>query len=174
MPRASRGELDARIDATEFARLYHDTKAFSPELARGLRRNLRDAGKIGMRAAQQQIRSAPTRGRQHTGLRQRIAAGMTVQVATSMRGRAGVFIRATTRRMPDWQKPMVRVYNQPRFRHPVFARTRLFGLRSVWVTQTGHPYFDRPIEGETRKMQDLVQRALDEAIDKIAQEGPTT
>jgi hypothetical protein len=53
---------------------------------------------------------------------------------------------------------MVRAWNRPSFRHPVY------GNRETWVTQTGHPYFESTILQHRVDVQLAILRALQDAI----------
>jgi hypothetical protein len=154
---ASRGEF--RIDTRDLGKLIRDVKRFDPALATALRRNIRIAAKDAADAVKQAVLAGPTSGRKDTGLRAGIAAGVKVQVATGAKLN-GVYIRATSTRLPAGQAKLVRAYNKPTFRHPVYGRGK-------WVDQPGHPYFDRPILDREPVVRIAIEKAIDEAIAAI-------
>lgn len=101
----------------------------------------------------------PARGKKHTGLRARVAAGVRVQP-----GRQGVRIVATA---PLGERGLPRgLDNGPRgWRHPVY------GNRDVWVQQRGGSWFREPIAEEHDSVERRLTDVLEQMADNIANAG---
>jgi hypothetical protein len=69
----------------------------------------------------------------------------------------GVYIVASGKSLPESQRRLVRSFNRPTFRHPVF------GDRTSWVVQQGHPYFDKTIEAKEPEVRKAIEDAIDTA-----------
>lgn len=139
------------------------------ELAKRLRRELRETAKPLVPAIRQNIRSLPSqnqnrrRGRPST--RAQLARAVTLQVRTSG-DRAGVSVFMSPRKMPDGKKGLPgyfeRVPGKTRLRHPTF------GNREAWVTQLVpiQGYFSRT----TRDVEDDARRRAGQVVDDLARE----
>lgn len=103
----------------------------------------------------------PARGKKHTGLRARLAAGVEVQPNV---GRNSVRIVATA---PLGERGLPRgMDNGPRgFRHPVY------GNRDVWVQQRGGSWFREPIAEEGDAVERRLTNVLEQMADNIANAG---
>lgn len=135
----------------------NDAKAFDKDLALRLKRNIRDAAKPVVAEVKRKAQEAPPGGgRRSVGTRAAIARGVGVRIGTGKRG-GSVTIAASPRYLPPERRAMVRAYNAPSFRHPVF------GNRDVWRSQSGNPYFGSVILANAGKLRAAVEAALNEA-----------
>lgn len=100
------------------------------------------------------IRSLPSAGTGHTGLREKTARG--VQVKVSVAGpRVGARVRVDPRLFPDGAKALPkRLEGIGRWRHPVY------GNRDVWVNQEPHPFFYRTLLPHLVRMQHEITKIL--------------
>jgi hypothetical protein len=139
MPSGDQG-IELTIDPQEWYRFKQKIDAIDPELARALRRRIRNAGNIAALAVKAAL-AEPTPGGTPLGSeagRQALIQATRVSVSFG-KAAAGARIMTTSARLPQVQKGLLKVYNKTSFRHPVF------GDRNVWVTQEGHPYFGAAI-----------------------------
>jgi hypothetical protein len=109
--------------------------------------------------ARQRVRQLPTRGRGHTGLRERVAAGVRV---TGVSG----FYRITTS-MPSGQEIIPRgLDRRAGWTHPVFGNpwsVRQRPLRSGWFMDS--------FQDEQSDMSDELEDVLEDSADTIAAAG---
>lgn len=100
--------------------------------------------------------------RNHTGLRQNIARGVSVSINSSG-NRAGVRISSSALFLTPSQRAhgMNRVYNLETFRHPVF------GKRNT-AAQHGIRWFYGPIESKKNAITDAVVRAMQDTADEVS------
>lgn len=154
-----RGEI--RVDAKDLRTLLGAAKDFDKSLATGLRRNIRAAANIAAEDSRREIRSAPSTGRDSHAMRQGIAKGIRVQVATGTRIN-GVFIKSTGSGLPAKSRSLARAMDKPSFRHPVF------GNRQKWQPQKGHPYFRTVISRHLITVNRAVERAVGDALEVMA------
>ena len=160
-----------RIDASEFAELLNDVKAFDKKLGNAIRKRVRDAGKPMVKKMQAAVtepkskRSArivtvrTKRGKQveeRTNTSAAVARGIAFKIDTG-RNPGGRFT-ASGKHLPEGRKPMFRALNKATFRHPVF------GNRGQWANQAGRPYFGSVVLAE----QDALRKAISEALDDAA------
>lgn len=153
-------ELD--VETREFVELSQHLAKFAPELRKQMRKRLTTAARPAVKAVRAEVRSAPTAGGQSRGLRAGIAKGIRTDLSDRGNRFVGLRIRATSSGLSASQKGMQRKYNLPSFRHPVF------GDRSVWVEQAGHPYFYEPIRKHHPAMRAAFEAAVAEAVAEIA------
>lgn len=136
------GTVDIQVQVPDFRALMLRAKEFDRALSTNLRREIRNAAKD-MRDAM--AAEAVAGSYEHeTGMRQAVAAGLTVSILTGSARSAGVVIRATTGALPPGKKAMARAWNKQKWRHPVYVRGEdglLHEDRSDWVDEEGHPYF---------------------------------
>ena len=166
MPRASggTGAVEFRTDTSDFKRLFDRSSQVDKVLQRGLRRNIRQAAEIAASDVRRTVMQTPrSSGRgPHTGLRQRLAGGVKVQVMTG-NTRIGVALVASAAGLPPEQKSLVRAYGRPGgWRHPVRGNT------DVWVTQVGRPGWPRTtVQAHRDEMTRAVTAAMQEAADSL-------
>jgi hypothetical protein len=159
---ASGDGLEIRLDPASFGRLMRAARAYDAELAKAVRKRLRVAANEGVKDVKQRLLSRPF----HTdaGLAAGLAAGTRVSIKTGIKT-GGVSIVTTGSRLPAGKQAMVRAYDKPSFRHPVF------GNRDVWVTQAGRPYFGAVLDERKPAMRAAVEQALADAAATL--EGAT-
>ncbi|UBU11601.1 hypothetical protein [Nonomuraea gerenzanensis] len=147
--------------AFQFGREWKDVNrrlrhAGEKDLARELRKAVREAAKPGRNAAKLAARAIPVKGPRSTGLRRRMARGVGIQ-ADARR------VRIVTR-MPSGLEMLPRGFDTAKgWRHPVF------GNRERWVTQPGHPWFRQTIAKTAPKAREEMKQAMDRVAARIAQ-----
>lgn len=156
-----RGDGEYRIDAHEFSALFREVKAFDNELAKQLRRELREAAKPAIADVRSEVRSLPTKGGRTSGVRNAVAQGVGLRVSTAKRG-GSVTIAASNRRLSPRHRAMNRLLNQRSWRHPVFGNRN-----AAWVQQSSTPYFETTILRRSNELRDAVLRAVARAYESI-------
>lgn len=148
-------------DAEQFRALFGKTSQVEPKLKAALRKRMKAAADLAAADVRSEVTKAPrSHGRGSRGLRKGIAAGIKVTISASPT-KVGVAIQATSSKMPlTDMKPLVRAYNKPTFRHPVFGT-------GTWVQQPGRPYFKKPIEARQGDVQAAVEAAMRDAIESL-------
>ncbi|MFE0101154.1 hypothetical protein [Streptomyces sp. NPDC059009] len=132
------------------------------KLRKGLERSVRPA----VADAKRRVRSIPTHGAAHTGLRRRVARGVAIQARTSR----SPILRVTTS-MADPQERNLPLYldDPSGWRHPVFAMP---GRDRVWVHQdTGGSWFRETFAEHRPEIQRSLREVLDGAAETIAAAG---
>lgn len=94
----------------------------------------------------------------HTGLRAGIAAGVKVGIRAG--NDPGVRITSGSTGLRPDQYRMNRTYNQPTFKHPVFGHGS--------AKQAGKEWFQKPIEKTKPQITEAVQKAMEEAAERLA------
>lgn len=148
------------VDAQDFRKVLLATKEFEPALYKALRARLRTIGRDLIGDMQGELGSGELSGPIAGGLKASISKGNV-----NAKG-AGLRIRATSKLLPDGKKVMLKAYNRPAFRHPVFGDT------NVWIQQPGRPYFGSVITARRQQVADDVRLALAEAIRDMIAKGP--
>ncbi|UNZ20628.1 hypothetical protein [Streptomyces sp. 891-h] len=150
--------IDVRVrgggDLARLARQVRD--AGGPQLRRQLTSGVRAEVQLLVPAVRQAALAIPAKGPKHSGLRQRLARAVTVNVRTTGR-HAGVSISVDPKKMPWGEKALPALMEgeavvrgrraDTRWRHPVYGR-------DVWVQQEPHPFFYktvRPLAVKTRR-----------------------
>lgn len=146
-------DFRVQFDPASFRDFVTSAKKAAPAIGTAMRRNLRHAGDNTIRDMRRVVASGPGRGR--TGVQAGIQAGLRTAVATEKRTQ-GVRITGTAARIPEGHKPMLRLYNKPSFRHPVFGS-------GTWVVQRGRPYFGSVIKPHEPEITEAVFDALEDA-----------
>lgn len=132
--------LTLRLDTSDWQTLSRDLRTFAPELLLELRRELRSAGEIGVRAVRETLaQPSPDGGPDDGRYRQALAAAAKVSLSFSARS-AGVSISTNNKQIPEAHQAIMRAYNKDSFRHPVFDNP------AQWVEQRGRPYFGEVFE----------------------------
>lgn len=146
----SRGDLKVGLELNpqSFRGLMAAIKEFDPALATATRRRLRKAGEAVIPDMRARV-LAGGRGPTH----QAVARAIRTRVLTGKR-RQGVQIQSAG-------GAMARMFNKPKWRHP------LFGNKTVWYEQTGHPYFGNTIRGHEDELRQAVLDALGDALDAM-------
>lgn len=154
--------VELHVDQRQLAVLQRNLKeAADKGLTRELRKGLRAAAKPLADAERAAARGLPARGQKSSGLRDRMAAAVTVRYSSSKRN-PGVRVHIPKRKMPPKEKNLPRHTQSPQgWRHPVY------GNREVWVQQVMAPgwWMDaaRPHWGNAR-------REINAAVDRVAQQ----
>lgn len=149
-------------EAEQFNALFGKTSAVEPKLKAALRKRMKAAGDVAAAGVKAEVTQSPrSKGRRarHRGLRSGIAAGVKVTLSSSA-SKVGVEIKATGSKLPADMRRLVRAYNRPSWRHPVFGT-------GTWVQQAGRPYFTKPIEDSQPQVQAAVVAAMQEAIESL-------
>lgn len=154
------------VDASEYRDLYRRTRNLRPEIRREMRKRLREAAKIGQRAARLKIREMPATakysktgaGRHYrksrpgtgVGLRSTLALNIRVQVTAR-----DVAVRQFTAGLRGHNaRDLPRDIDKGYWRHPVYGHPPK-------VLQKGWPYFDRTMRAKRPEMEREVRKVLD-------------
>lgn len=148
-------ELSIHLDGPELQRLLRAFAEQDRKVMLATKRAIRDAAKPAAEDVRKAVLSAPAS--RNVGLRAGIAAGVGIRVADGGRKGATVRIVAAPTHLPANRKPMVKVFNQKSWRHPVF------GNRFKWTRQEGHPYFGDVIYGHRDAIRTAIVRAVEQA-----------
>lgn len=154
------------IDPQEWYRLKKELDSFDPELARALRKRIRNAGNLAKEEVQKTLRLPSPDGGDDSGEgRAALAAATRVSVSFGKKA-AGAKIITSSSKLPAENRGLLHVYNKESFRHPVY------GNENVWVAQKGRPYFGAVITRMIGKaIQAEVHKALDDAMKAIGARG---
>lgn len=157
MPNYAAQSLNLKVDSSQFAALFGKSSQLDKVLKAELRKQIRNGSKIIVKDMQAEVRKAPTDDSPNdasTGLRERIAASLTVKISTST-SNPGVTIMAGD--------PLAAEYDGAvRWRHPVFGNT------GVWVTQTGREFFGSVGDRHRDDVTKLILAAMDTAAASLA------
>lgn len=172
MPTESTGGFSVVIDPQQWYRLKQQLDAFDPELARALRRRIKNAGDTAAEKVRQTLRlPAPTGGPDDTGGRDALAAETRVTVSFSKRS-AGARIATGSSGLRGTHKGLLNVYNKKSFRHPVFPRPNEGRDEWTWTEQTGRPYFGAVIlKAMNQAVAQEIYGAIDDALAAIQAKG---
>lgn len=161
--------IEIKLNPAQLAATLKAVKAFSPALATATRKRLRGVGAEIVSAMQVAVMGATgagpkrLRGKQAPhSMRRGIAAG-TKMVIVAGTTRQGISIVTSSAKLPPGKFAMVKAWNKPTFRHPVF------GDRSTFVQQPGRPYFGSVAMAKKSKVAAAMQQVLDDAIREITQ-----
>lgn len=137
---ASKGSAPVELTAEgkQFLELFGKTSQVDRKLRTALRKRMKQAAEKGAAEVRSTVESAPVKGRRSRGLRRGIAAGVGVALTTTTAAnRVGVKIVARQSGLPQDMRPLVKAFNKPKFRHPVFASFGGSGLAKVGARRTG-------------------------------------
>jgi len=148
---AASESLVVSFDPKGFRELMKAAGQFDKVLTRNLRRDIRTAGKGVMSKVADAVRSGSYAN--DTGLREGIARGLRLQIATTTR-QAGVRIVSTGQGLTEGKQRMANVWEHDKFRHPVFAD------REVWVDQAGHRYFFKTVYDNRGTVTAAVEKSM--------------
>jgi hypothetical protein len=164
------GGVSVVIDPAEWFRLKQDLDKFDPELAKALRRRIKNAGQTAADRVKQTLGlPSPDGGPNRGSSRQALIAATRVAVSFSAK-QAGAKITTSASGLPAEHKGLLNVYNKSSFRHPVFAEKGATrgSHDGDWVYQEGRPYFGKVIlEALNKETMLEIERALDEATRAI-------
>lgn len=130
------------------------------EMLKRLRKAVKDAAKPMVVDAQNAALAIPARGTGTTGLRQRIARSIGVQVKTGARS-AAVRVRVSKAKMGD-QFKLPRLLNSGSFRHPVFGSSTF-----VEQNQGSRGWFFDVGKRNKANVQREIVRAIEDVIRQV-------
>lgn len=161
------GDIEVEVDPAEFRNLMAQIKEFDPKLSAALRKRLRLIGGDIVDAMQSELRKPPpsggrSRGQHHS--RKEAAEGLKVMIQAGKR-KQGVAVVGSKNKMAAGREAFPRMYNQKKFRHPVFPGRSKRVTR--WVWQQGNPYFGSVIKRFEERAEEDIMAALQEAVDTI-------
>lgn len=161
---ASRAVL--RAEAQAFRDLFGKSSQVEPKLKAALRKRMKAAADEAANDVRAEVRKPPvSRGSGRSrGLRAGIASGIKVTISASPT-KVGVAIQATSSKLPEAQRAMVKAYNKPSFRHRVFGS-------DTFVAQKGRPYFERPIAARAHHVEQAVLAAMYDATESLTEGSP--
>lgn len=165
MPTGDQG-FQVVIDPSEWYRLKKELDSFDPELARALRRRIRNAGALAVDAVKAKLgEPAPGGGDDSVGGRAALAAATRMTVSFGKRS-AGTRVVTSASKLPAEHKGLLNVYAKKQFRHP------LFGDKNHWYPEAGNPYF-RPVIYKLidSTIKEEIRAALDDAVRAIGGRG---
>jgi hypothetical protein len=154
-----------RVDASDLRKVAKIAKAFSPELQKQLRKQVRAAAGIGAKEVQSAIRDMPSKGEDDHDLRELIAKAVSVSFTTGTRAQVSIRVRRSAALERIGAGGIAKAINLGRWRHP------LFGNRDYWYTQTGFEFFEDRIQPKKPEMTALIRIALDDAARIAAERG---
>lgn len=161
-----------KIDVADYTQLYRATRGMRPEVRRAFRKRLRDAAKIGERAARLKIRQMPATakytaagGGRHYRKRQpgravglRSTLALNIRVTVSAREVAIKQFSAGLRGRNARDLP--RDIDRGGWKHPVYGH-------EPKVFQRGFPYFDVTMREKRPEMERAVEGVLDDIKAKV-------
>jgi hypothetical protein len=151
---ATTGEIEVRLDPRLLGQFLREVRGFSPELAKTTRKRLREAAVPAVNDVKKRLMGRTFKT--DTGLAAGLAAGTKLSIRTGVRT-AGISITTTGAKLPADKQAMVRAFDKPTIKHPVFGRR-------VWVTQKGRPYFGSVLEPKQAAMRRGVELAVTDAL----------
>lgn len=147
----------------EFDRVVAALREQDASLPGKLRNDIRTAVRPLMQRAKARVRAIPTRGLRHTGLRNKVAAGVGLRVALGRN--AGV--RVTTSMPRADMAAIPRGLDSPQgWRHPVFGQNHWVQQHAIvpgWFTET--------MASGAPDIRDDIKRTIDHAAEAIADQG---
>lgn len=149
------------VSGAEFRRVVIALREVDDTLPAKFRRAVRDAAKPLMAKAKEEVLTLPTVGRQHSGLRKRVARGVRARM-----NRGTSVIRISTS-MPDKTEAMLPrgLDREKGWRHPVF------GDDNHWVQQRGYSWFIDTMKDGREPLQKDLTDVLDEAANVVKRAG---
>jgi len=166
------GGVQIVIDPQQWYRFGQELNRFDPALKRALLKRIRNAGEIAKKAVIKKLQEAsPDGGPDLHQRRLELIAATKVTVSFAKKGSAGARIVTSSGNLPAEHQGLLKVYNLPSFRHPVYARGDARG-DWTWVKQQGRPYFGVAIrQALNRALAEEIAAAVQEAVDAIGAKG---
>ncbi|HEY0249708.1 MAG TPA: hypothetical protein VGC45_15765 [Gryllotalpicola sp.] len=167
------GGYQVIVDPQQWYRLKRDLDKFDPELAKALRRRIRNAGNVAAEKVKATLRlTPPTGGEDGLAPAGRLLLENATKVTVSFGKRsAAARIVTSSSRLPEEHKGLLNVYNKTSFRHPVWPGGK---PRSewAWVTQQGRPYFGSVIyKALNAAVTQEIFDAIDDAVNALDAQG---
>lgn len=152
------------IAGPEFRRVADALRVIDRTLPRKLRKDLRDAVKPLVQEAKAKVRAMPVAGHSgHTGLRRRVARGVSVRVGVGRNAHIRVVTRMSNPNeaiIPRGLDDPVRGWTHPTFGHAPIVRQHAAGH---WFVDT--------FKGGRDEMRDSIHRVLEDAAHFVASQG---
>lgn len=150
------------IDPKVWYQLKQELDSYDKELARELRRRIKNAGQVAADKVKDTLRLPSPGGGDDSG-EGRAALIQATRVSVSFgKSAAGAKITTGSNRLSAENKGLLNVYNKKTFRHPVY------GNRENWVPQEGRPYFGAAIMSVMNKaILDEIQAAIDDSLAEV-------
>ncbi|WP_353809160.1 hypothetical protein [Agromyces sp. SYSU T00194] len=160
------------IDPQQWYRFGQELAKFDPALKRALTKRIRNAGEVARRAVIKRLEeNSPAGGPDLHQRRLELIAATKLTVSFRKGNSTGVRLVTSGRNLPEDHKGLLKVYNLPTFRHPVYARGDARG-DWTWVQQKGRPYFGSAIrEALDKALAEEVAAAVQEAVEAIGAKG---
>lgn len=140
------------VTGSEFARVHKALLVIDKDLAKQFRKALRDTLKGSVKKVQEAALAIEAHGRDHSGLRKRIAKGVKIKATRS----ASTFRVVTSMTNPS-EAALPRGMDASfagGFRHPVF------GDPENWVVQHGDPWFMDTMSDQQDELRDAMEKVL--------------
>lgn len=160
------------VDTADYQRLYRATRRIGPEVRRAFRKRLREAAKVGQRAARAKVREMPATHRytrlghgrhfraRPVGLRSTLALNVGVRVTGK-----DVRIEQRTRGLVGRNAAgLPRGIDRGQWTHPTYGHPPK-------VVQKGWPYFTDEIASKKDEMLDRVRVVLDDVVAALERLG---
>lgn len=150
------------IAGPEFKAVADSLRDMDASLPTALRKSMKDAAQPVLLDVRNAARELPAYGFKHTGLRARLAGGVSVQTGVGLNAR----MRFVTK-MPPGQEELPRGEDAGirGWRHPVY------GHMDTWVHQDGGSWFVPVIANHKQEILDRLQEILDQAADAVDDAG---
>lgn len=148
---------------SEFARVHKALVAIDKSLAKQFRKALRDALKGSVKKVQAAALAIETHGRDHSGLRKRLAKGVKIKATRSVST-----VRVVTTMKDPEEAALPRGMDASfakGFSHPVF------GDQDTWVVQHGDPWFLDTMSDEQDELRRAMERVLLAAARVVKEAG---
>lgn len=151
--------FSVEYDPKQYAALVKAIKDIDPMIAKALRDELKETGRLLRDGIRARIMERPSSGGRSPGphqSRKQLAAGVSYLIDTAAGKRQALTIEVSPSKLSPGREPFAKAWNLPRWRHPVFGNKR------VWVFQQGNPYFN-----DTKEPTRLGNLALERALDTV-------
>jgi hypothetical protein len=143
------------IVGPEWEKAALDLEKADAELPGKLRAGLREVAETKAEEARNKVRAFPTHGSKHTGLRERVAAGVEVSDTAD-----GVQVDTNMDKADERNIPLG--LDRPEgWSHP------LFGNRNHWYRNEGGSWFRETFEAGENDFSDRLDRTLDETANEV-------
>lgn len=155
--------LQVVIDPKVWYELKQELDSYDKELARELRRRIKNAGQVAADKVKETLRLPSPEGGDDSG-EGRAALIQATRLSVSFgKTAAGAKIVTGSSRLAQKNKGLLNVYNKKTFRHPVY------GNKKNWVYQKGRPYFGAAIMSVVnREVLAEIQAAIDDSLAEVA------
>lgn len=150
------------IDPKVWFQLKQELDSYDKELARELRRRIKNAGQVAAEKVKATLRLPSPGGGDDSGEGRAALIAATRLSVSFGKSAAGAKIVTGSSRLSAANKGLLNVYNKKTFRHPVY------GNRKVFVPQQGRPYFGSAIMSVVNKeILAEIQAAIDDSLAEV-------